>query len=121
MSAFETYILHRCNLDIYSCCSRSFNFCHDCWTCVSGGREPKFGISNKMSKLCCQYYPTPLENLTSAEEAVIARAHPVVAILKLSRGHIGAFADILFFCPKIRGHCSPFCHRKRLMWMTSYK
>ncbi len=83
MAAFETNILHCCIFDVCDCCSGSFNFCHDCWTCVSGGREPKFGISSKMPKLCCQYYPAPLEDLTSAEEVVIARAHPVVTILKL--------------------------------------
>ncbi len=30
MAAFETYILHHCDLDVCSCCSRSFTFCHDC-------------------------------------------------------------------------------------------
>ena len=48
MAVFETYILYCYNLDIYGCCSGSFNFCHDCWTCISGSREPEFGISNKM-------------------------------------------------------------------------
>ncbi len=83
MVVFETHILHCYDLDVCGCCSGSFNFCHDYWTCVSGGREPKFRISNKMPKLCCQYYLAPLEDLISAEEAVIARAHPVVTILKL--------------------------------------
>ncbi len=83
MAVFETYILHCYDLDVCGCCSGSFNFCHDCWTYISGGKEPKFGISNKMPKLCCQYYPASLEDLTSAEEAVIARAHLVVTILKL--------------------------------------
>ncbi len=83
MAAFETYILHRCDLDVCGCCSRSIDFCHNCWTCVSRGGEPKFDISNKIPKLCCQYYPAPLEDLTSAEKAVIARTHPVVIILKL--------------------------------------
>ncbi len=83
MTAFETHILHHCDLDIYDCYSGSFNFYHDCKTCVSGGREPKFDISNKMSKLYCKYNLTPLEDLTSAEEVVIARAYLVVTILKL--------------------------------------
>ncbi len=83
MATFETYILHHCNFDVCGFYSGSFNFCHDCWTCVNKGREPKFGISNKMPKLYCQYYPVPLEDLISAEEAVIARAYSVVTILKL--------------------------------------
>ena len=83
IATFETYILYYYNLDVCGYCFRSFNFCHDCWTCVSGGRESKFGISNKMPQLCCQYYPIPLEDLTFAEEVVIARAHLIVIILKL--------------------------------------
>ncbi len=55
MAAFETYIHYRYDLDVCSCCSRSFNFCHNCWNCISRSREPKFGISNKMPKLYCQY------------------------------------------------------------------
>ena len=83
MAAFETYILHCCNFDVCSCCSGSFNFCHDCWTCINGGKEPKFDISNKMPQLYCQYYPAPLETLTSAEKVVITRTYLVVIILKL--------------------------------------
>ncbi len=51
MAIFETHILHRCDLDVCGCCSGYFNFCYNCWTCVSKDREPKFGISNKMLKL----------------------------------------------------------------------
>ncbi len=82
MAVFETNILYHCDLDICSC-SETFNFCHDCWNQISGGSEPKFGISNKMPQLCYQHYPSMLEDLTSAEEAVIARAHLVITILKL--------------------------------------
>ncbi len=83
MATFETHIFHCYDLDICGCCSGSFNFCHDCWTYISKSREPKFSISNKISQLCCQYYPVLLEDLTSAEEAVIARAYLVITILKL--------------------------------------
>ena len=30
MAVFETNILHCCEFHVCSCCSRSFNFCHDC-------------------------------------------------------------------------------------------
>ncbi len=83
MTIFETYILHYCNFDVCGCCSGSFNFCYDCWTCVSISRKPKFGIFNNIPKLCCQYYLILLEDLTFAEEDVIARAHLVITILKL--------------------------------------
>ncbi len=82
MAALEMNILHYCDLDICSC-SETFNFCHDCWNQISGGSKPKFGISNKMPQLYCQHYPSMLEGLKSAEEAVIAQAHPVITILKL--------------------------------------
>ncbi len=36
-----------------------------------------------MPQLCCQHYLSMLEGLTSAEEAVIAQAYPVITILKL--------------------------------------
>ena len=55
MAIFKTNIFHYCNLDVYGCWSGSFNLCHDCSTCVSGGRKPKFGIFTTMPYLCCQY------------------------------------------------------------------
>ncbi len=83
MTAFETNLLYCWHLDVYGCCSISFEFCYNYWTCVSGSREPKFGIFNKMSQLCCQYYPVHIEDLTSTKEAVIAKIHPVTTILNL--------------------------------------
>ena len=80
---FETNIICRFSFDICGCCSGIFNFCHEYWTHISKSKKPKFGISNKMPQLCCQYYPGPLEGLTSANEAIIARAHSVILILKL--------------------------------------
>ncbi len=82
MATFETNILHRCDLDICSC-SENFNFCYDCGNQISGGSKSKFSISNMMPQLCCQHYPSMLEGLMSTKKAVIARAHPVITILKL--------------------------------------
>lgn len=70
MTVFETNILYCYNLNICDC-SETLNFCHDCWKQISKGKEPKFGISNKIPWLYCQYYPSILEDLTSAKEAVI--------------------------------------------------
>ena len=83
MTAFEIYILYYYNLDICSYCSGSLSFCHDYWIGVNKDKKPKFCIFNKMLKLYYQYYFVPLQNLTSAKEAVITRAHPIVTILKL--------------------------------------
>lgn len=82
IAAFKTNIPYSFNLDIYGCCSGSFNLCHDCWTSISRSKEPKFDIFNKMPQLCCQYYSTFLKNLTFAEKAIIAEVHSVVTILK---------------------------------------
>ena len=83
MAAFETYILHCYNFHVCDCCFGSFNFCHDCWTCVSKDKEPKFSISNKMPQLCCQYYFAILKIFISTKEALITKAHLVIIILKL--------------------------------------
>ncbi len=83
MAVFKTNKLYHYDLNVISCCSGSFNFYHDCSTSINEGREPKFGIFNKIPLFCCQYYLTSLEDLISAEETVIIRIHPVVIILKL--------------------------------------
>ena len=53
MTVLKAYILHCCNFVVCGCGSGSFNFDHDCGTCVSVGREPKLSISNKILKFCC--------------------------------------------------------------------
>ena len=53
-----------------------------------------------MPKFCCQNYSSVLENLSIAEEAIIARAHFIVTILKLrpnNRFNPGSYREI-------RGH-----------------
>ncbi|MCJ1350012.1 hypothetical protein MMC31_008255, partial [Peltigera leucophlebia] len=63
--------------DSCGCSSQSYTFCKECWKRITEGKSPKYSISNGMPQLCCQNYPSALENLSIAEEAVIARAHPV--------------------------------------------
>ncbi len=121
MAAFKTHILHCCNLDVCGYYSGSFNFCHNCWTCISGVREPKFGISNKMPKLCCQYYLAPLEDLTSARKAVIVRVYPITTILKLrpnNNFNSGTYRGIRghsILLPQNLGHCSLCYYWKQLL------
>lgn len=83
MIAFDTDNLYHHNLD---CCGHDyelFDFCYKYYNYVREGNLPKFGISNKIPQLCCQHYPSQLDGLTTAEEAVIVKAHPVITILKL--------------------------------------
>lgn len=83
LAAFDTNIIYLHNLDRCGHDSEFFDFCQECWRYIRDGELPKYGISNKMSRLYCQHYPPQLHGLTTAEEVVIARAHPVVTILKL--------------------------------------
>ncbi len=68
------------------CCAISNNDIHLCLICsrsLSLGNRPKFGILNGLPRMDCQSYPPALADLSMAEEATIACAHPVVSILKL--------------------------------------
>lgn len=99
-TASATGYLSLDQFDSCECLSQSYTFCKECWKRITEGKLPKYSISNGMSQLCCQNYPLALENLSIAEEAVIARAHPVVTILKLrpnNRFNPGAYRGI-------RGH-----------------
>ncbi len=57
--------------------------CLTCSRSLSLGNRPKFGILNGLPYVDCQSYPPTLADLSMAEEAAIAHAHPVVSILKL--------------------------------------
>ena len=99
-TASATGFLSLDKFDSYGCSSQSYIFFKECWKCITEEKPPKYSISNGMPQLCCQNYPSALENLSIAEEAVIARAHPVVTILKLrpnNRFNPGAYRGI-------RGH-----------------
>ena len=99
-TASATGCLSLDQFDSCGCLSQSYTFCKECWKRITEGKPPKYSISNGMPQLCCQNYPSALENLSIAEEAVIARAHPVVTILKLrpnNRFNPGAYRGI-------RGH-----------------
>ena len=83
--------------DYCGCLSQSYIICKKCWKRITEEKLPKYNIFNGMSQLCCQNYPPVLENLSIAEEVVIARAHPVVTILKSrpnNRFHPGSYRGI---------------------------
>ena len=126
MAAFKTYILHYYNFDICSCCFRTFNFCYDCWTCVSGKRKPMFNLSNKIPQLYCQYYLAFLQDLASVDKTVIAKTDLVITILKLRPNNsfnlqiYRIFVNILCFCPKIQRHYLLYYYQKQLLWTTLY-
>ncbi len=71
------------DLDSCGIVDRKFRFCKQCITSLRNGRCPKYGSTNKLSRAGCQLYPPAFDGLSMAEEAAIARAHPVTSILKL--------------------------------------
>ena len=60
--------------------------CNECKVSLQENRAPKFSGSNFINTTLCQAYPPELEGLTYIEECVIALAHPIGAIVKLTSG-----------------------------------
>ena len=65
---------------------KSWDFCTTCHSAVCRGSIPKFSASNFVNVVTCQDYPSALDDLTTVEECLIAKCHPVGAILKLRPG-----------------------------------
>ena len=64
----------------------SVSLCIGCDTSLRRNKVPKFSASNHVNTTLCQEYPPELEGLTYIEECVIALAHPIGAIIKLTSG-----------------------------------
>jgi hypothetical protein len=64
----------------------SVSLCTGCGTSLRRNKVPKFSASNHINTTLCQEYPPELEGLTYIEECVIALAHPIGAIIKLTSG-----------------------------------
>jgi hypothetical protein len=58
--------------------------CAECDSAIRTKRIPKFSGSNYANTTLCQEYPSALMSLTYVEECVIALAHPIGAVLKLT-------------------------------------
>ncbi|PVH69293.1 hypothetical protein DL98DRAFT_368303, partial [Cadophora sp. DSE1049] len=78
----------------------SWDFCAVCHGAVSRSNIPKFSALNLVNVTTCQDYPSALEDLTTVEECLIAKCHPVGTILKLRPG--GRTSPITYNA--IRGH-----------------
>ena len=64
----------------------SVSLCTECDMSLRRNKVPKFSASNHINTTLCQEYPPELEGLTYIEECVIALAHPIGAIIKLTSG-----------------------------------
>lgn len=100
LSAFESHILVASDLDHCGKREHYFNFCMTCYRQIIESKPPKFGSTSQINVCTCQNYPDALNDLTLVEEAVIARAHPVISILKLRP----AGASLSASYQRIRGH-----------------
>lgn len=89
VSAIEAAIIVK---DDLGCCARvdaGSYFCKSCYGMVVEKKIPKFGSANCINVSLCQKYPDVLNDLTAVEEVVIARAHPIMSIIKLRPGGSG--------------------------------
>ena len=54
-----------------------------CYATIAASKPSNFGRMNAVNTTCCHQFPTVLNDLTLVEEAIIARAHPMILTLKL--------------------------------------
>ena len=87
-------------LDCCACIEDGYYFCLPCFNSIAKPKPPKLSAANAVNTIFCQSYPKELTHLTLAEEAFIAKAHPVISILKLkpSKSSVGISYQ------RIRGH-----------------
>ncbi len=100
LAAFESRILVESDLNNFGRRGYEFLFCKTCYRRILESNPPKFGSTSQINVCECQSYPAALDGLTLVEEAVIARAHPVISILKLRP----AGASFSASYQTIRGH-----------------
>jgi uncharacterized protein DUF6570 len=77
-----------------------WQFCSPCRSALREGKVPKLSAKNSINVTMCQHYPSALEGLTSVEESLIAKCHPVGTILKLRPG--GRSSPVAYNA--LRGH-----------------
>jgi ribosomal protein L32 len=99
----DDFRLHVIGQDHLDCCARrgtAWDFCRHCFAALSRSTIPKYSALNRVNVTLCQNYPSALEGLTTVEECLIARCHPVGAIFKLRPG--GYVASANYYA--LRGH-----------------
>ncbi len=75
-------------------------FCQSCVNDIQKSKPPQFGCINGVNTYTCHSYPESLKDLTLVEEAVIARAHPIISIIMLRPSGASVSASY----SRIRGH-----------------
>lgn len=100
LNALHSSSLIEMSLDICGIQDDNFNFCMKYYRQIVEFKPPKFGSINSVNVYACQNYPNVLGDFTLVEEGVIARAHPVISILKLRPSGTSFSASY----QRIRGH-----------------
>ncbi len=77
-----------------------FYFCQSYVNDIQKSKPPRFGSINDINTYTCHSYPELLKDLTLVEKVVIARAHPIISIIKLRPS--GASVSTSY--SRIRGH-----------------
>ncbi len=60
-----------------------FYFCQSCVNDIQKSKPPQFGCINSINTYTCYSYLESLKDLILVKKAVIARAHPIISIIKL--------------------------------------
>lgn len=92
--------LKRVGLDKCGYFEGTWSFCKSCFGDLLKAKIPKFSALNSVNVVNCHEYPMALQDLTIVEECVIARRHPIGAILKLRPGNRRSGANYY----ALRGH-----------------
>ncbi len=84
LATFESFIPLESTLDNCGRRGYEFLFCKTCYRRILESNPPKFDFTSQINVCECQSYSAVHDGHTLVEEAVIARAHRVISILKLS-------------------------------------
>lgn len=83
VSAIKADIILKVDLDCCGYTNNDYQFCKSGYNMIIEKKIPKFGSINCINVSPYHKYPDILSDLTLVEEAFIARAHPVMSIIKL--------------------------------------
>lgn len=100
VSAIEAGVIVEDDLDCCGYTDNGFQFCKSCYGIIIEKKILKFGSANCINVSPCQKYPDILRDLPLVEEAFIARAHPVMSIIKLRPS--GSSSSASYY--RIQGH-----------------
>ena len=83
VSAREAGVIVEDDLDCCRCTDNSFQFCKSCYGIIIEKMISRFRLANYINISPYQKYLDILSDLTTVEEAFIARTHLVMSIIKL--------------------------------------